>query len=255
MTIQGNDERMIAYLLGELTEAEIIFIEEQYMADDEALAQLMAVEAELYDAYASHSLSPERTRRFENKFLATSEQQSRLEFSRALLRQPRSGPTRTPKLLAWVAAIFVVLILASVLTWKYWPVPQNSTVTRQAAVSPSRVVVPFTIGGGSTRSVSEESVLLLSDTVDDVRITIELERASHPPFQARLSTPEGTEVWKSDPARPIELLDDVHVKLDIPASGLANGHYILTLSAMNPNGDFEEIQAYSFLVRIQVPSK
>ncbi len=95
MTIQGNDERMIAYLLGELTEAETILIEEQYMADDEALAQLMAVEAELYDAYASHSLSPERTRRFENKFLATSEQRSRLEFSRALLRQPRPGPTRT----------------------------------------------------------------------------------------------------------------------------------------------------------------
>ena len=66
---------------------------------------------------------------------------------------------------------------------------------------------------------------------------------------------EGTEIWKSDPARPIELLDDVHVKLDIPASGLANGHYILTLSAMNLNCDFEEIQAYSFLVRIQVPSK
>ena len=30
MTIQGNDERMIAYLLGELTEAETILIEEEY---------------------------------------------------------------------------------------------------------------------------------------------------------------------------------------------------------------------------------
>jgi hypothetical protein len=115
--------------------------------------------------------------------------------------------------------------------------------------------VPFAISGGSTRSASEESVLLLSAKVDDVQITAGLEQKSDRPFRARLSTPEGSEIWKDDPARPIELLDDMHVKLLIPAAGLSNGHYILTLSAMNRNGDFEEIQAYSFLVRIEIPPR
>ena len=252
MTIKGSDERMIAYLLGELTDAEAIFIEEEYLADDEALGQLMAIEAELYDAYARNALSPERSRRFENKLLTTPEQRRRLEFSRALLQQPRPSQLRTGKTLAWVAAIFAVLIVAAVLTWKYRPVPQNSAVTtQQAAVAPSRVVVPFAISGGTTRNVSEESVLVVPANTDDVLLTTELESQSHPPFQAKLSTPEGVEIWKSDPDRPIELQDAMHVKMEIPASRLSNGHFILTLSAKNPKGDFEEIQANSFLVRTQ----
>jgi hypothetical protein len=256
MTIKGNDERMIAYLLGELTEAESILIEEEYLTDDEALAQLMAIEAELYDAYARNALSPERSRRFENKFLTTPEQRNRLEFSYALLRQPRPIPSRGAKPLAWAAAIFAVLTIAAVLTWKYWPVPQNSAViTQQASVTPSRVVVPFAIGGSTTRSVSDETVLVVPANADDLQITAELEREPHPPLQAVLNTPEGTEIWKSDPARPIEFPNDSHIRLEIPASGLASGHYILTLSAKNPQGNFEEIQSYSFLVRTQNPVK
>ena len=57
MTNRGNDERMIAYLLGELTEGESILIEEEYLANEEALGELMVIEAELYDAYARDALS------------------------------------------------------------------------------------------------------------------------------------------------------------------------------------------------------
>jgi len=255
MTTRGNDERMIAYLLGELTEAESILIEEEYVANEEALAELMVIEAELYDAYAGNALSPERRRRFENKFLTTPEQQSRLEFSRALLRQPRPKQLRGTQPLAWGIAVFAVFVIVAVVTWKNWPAPQNPPSTQQEAVAPTRVVVPYAIAGNVTRSASEEPVLVVPANADAVQVTTELEGDIHPPFQARLSTPEGTEIWKNDSARPIEFSDNRHVRMEIPASVLPNGHVILTLSARNSKGDFDEIQAYSFLVKLGIERK
>ena len=247
---------MIAYLLGELTEGESILIEEEYLANEEALGELMVIEAELYDAYARDALSPERRRRFEDKFLATTEQRSRLEFSRALLRQPRPKQLRATQPAAWVIAVFSVFVVAAVVTWNNWPAPQNPLpATQEATVAPTRVVVPYAIAGNVTRSASEEPVLAVPTNADAVQVTMELEGDTLPPFHARLSTPEGTEIWKNDSARPIEFPDNRHVRMEIPASVLPNGHVILTLSAANAKGDFEEIQAYSFRVKLGLERK
>ena len=175
----------------------------------------MAIEAELYDAYARHALSPERSRRFENKFLATSEQRSRLEFSRALLR---TAATRTNshdetsglgcrnirgvdhclcsdlEILAGSAKLSSHptgsgLTLSCCRALRYWR-RQYTKCFRRIGVAPFRIQPTM------------------------CRLLPNWNATPHPPFQAKLSTPEGTEIWKSDPARPIELLDDMHVKLD-----------------------------------------
>src|SRR5215471_12182173 len=91
MPARDSEETMIAYLLDELPESEAIHIEQEYLANDDALALLMAVESELYDAYARNALSPDRRRKFETKFLATAEQRHRLQFSRTLLQLRRRG--------------------------------------------------------------------------------------------------------------------------------------------------------------------
>src|SRR5215471_21701861 len=97
MPTRENDELLISYLLGELPEADCVRIEAQYLTDETAFAPLLAIEAELYDAYARNSLSPERRRSFEQKFLSTPEQRWQLEFSRTLQRVPRPDerPART----------------------------------------------------------------------------------------------------------------------------------------------------------------
>jgi hypothetical protein len=246
---------MIAYLLGELTEGESILVEEEYVAKEEALAELMVIEAELYDAYARNALSPERRRRFEGKFLATPEQRTRLEFSRALLRQPRPKQLRATQPAAWVIAVFSVFVVAAVVIWKNWPAPQNPPATQQATVAPARVIVPLAIAGNVTRSASEEPVLVVPTNAEAVQVTMELEGDTLPPFHARLSTPEGTEIWKNDSARSIDFPDNRHVRMEIPASVLPDGHVILTLSAANSKGDFEEVQAYSFRLKLELERK
>jgi hypothetical protein len=124
-------------------------------------------------------------------------------------------------------------------------------VEQQASVAASPVVVPFALGVGITRNDADESALVIPANSDIVRIAAELEHDSRLPIQARLRTPEGASIWKNDPAQPPVLAASRSVSLDIPAKLLANGHYILTLSAMNSNGAFEDIADYSFLIRKQ----
>src|SRR5262249_19747813 len=110
MATGDNEQLLIAYLLGELPEEENARIEEQYLADETAFAPLLAIESELYDAYANNALSPERRLHFEQKFLRTPEQHGKLEFSRALLRVPRENerPARTQMSWSRMAAVAAV---------------------------------------------------------------------------------------------------------------------------------------------------
>src|SRR5262245_55290898 len=166
MPTRENDELLIAYLLGELPEAECVRIEEQYLADETAFAPLLAVEAELYDAYARNSLSPERRRLFEQKFLSTPEQRWQLEFSRTLQRVPRPDERPAPTHLPWgrlaaFAGVAVVLTVVIALWWfgKQQAQFEKPQVTQQAAAPPSQVVVAFELGSGITRDGSDEPTL------------------------------------------------------------------------------------------------
>jgi hypothetical protein len=253
MRSSENEARMISYLLGELPEAESVQIEEQYLADEEALASLLAVEAELYDAYARDDMSPERQRRFEERFLATAAQRQRLVFSRALLQYPRRPQdakgiqaSRSRRFLPALAV--AALLIVGVGLWKLASVKQPPPVT-PITVERTPIVIPFALDAGLVRQGGNESTLDIPLNADSIRLTLQLEQDSRPPFEAKLSTPEGVEIWTSEPARAPELAGPRSVTLEIPAGLLARGHYILTLSAANANGALESIADHAFLVR------
>jgi cell division protein FtsL len=98
--VVDNDDLLIQYLLGELSEEQQEAIEQRYISDPEMYEQLLSVEDDLIDAYADGVLSASRRASFENHFLRSPERQARLGFAKAWIayvsRQSKSARAVAP---------------------------------------------------------------------------------------------------------------------------------------------------------------
>jgi hypothetical protein len=83
--IGDKDERMVRYLLGELSAEERQSVEEQYFQDDRLFEDFLAVEGELIDGYVQGELPEEVRGKFEAQFLSTPQGRRKVELSRALM--------------------------------------------------------------------------------------------------------------------------------------------------------------------------
>src|SRR5262245_384081 len=85
MRSQRTDEaRQVKYLLGNLSEEELVQVEDRAFADADYLSSLEATEADLIDAYVRGELSQSDRRSFEFRFLTSPERRRKVEFARAL---------------------------------------------------------------------------------------------------------------------------------------------------------------------------
>jgi anti-sigma-K factor RskA len=87
--IVDDTERLWRFLLGEATEEDRGPIEERLLVDDEQALVIDSAESDLIDAYVRGELSVERRRRFEDRYLVTPVQRSRVAFAEALAAQSR----------------------------------------------------------------------------------------------------------------------------------------------------------------------
>jgi hypothetical protein len=81
-----TDERIIAYLLNELPEAELEEFEDECFAAESWPSLIDVVEEDLIDDYLRGELSPERRRSFEQHYLTTDARQQRVAMAAVLLR-------------------------------------------------------------------------------------------------------------------------------------------------------------------------
>jgi hypothetical protein len=79
-----NEESLIRYLLGQLSEEEQMRIEEKYFDDQNWFTQLEVVEGDLIDSYVRHQLSEKDRQAFESFFLQLPERRQRLAFAQTL---------------------------------------------------------------------------------------------------------------------------------------------------------------------------
>jgi len=79
-----KNETIVQYLLGALPEAETERLDQLSVADDEFADTLMAVEADLVDAYATGSLAAEDSERFLTHYLLTPRRRQKLDLAQAL---------------------------------------------------------------------------------------------------------------------------------------------------------------------------
>lgn len=81
-----NEPLLRQYLLDQLTEAEREAIEREYLADENALDQLLSVEDDLLDDYVRGDLNKTERERFESVLLATPKQRAKLRQTKHLLK-------------------------------------------------------------------------------------------------------------------------------------------------------------------------
>lgn len=81
-----DDQHLIRYLLGQLSDEEAERLDEMSITDDETAARLRVVEDDLVDAYVRGVLPPEVRERFERVYLATPRRRERVEFAQQFRR-------------------------------------------------------------------------------------------------------------------------------------------------------------------------
>ena len=80
-----DDEVLIQYLLGSLTEEKSEQLDELSIADDEMVARLQVIENDLVDAYVEGELSGKRLAQFESYYLASPKRREKVSFARTFL--------------------------------------------------------------------------------------------------------------------------------------------------------------------------
>src|SRR5262245_2581794 len=79
-----NEGLIVRFLLGELSEAEQVDIEDRAFSDPRIFKAIQAAEADLSDEYVRGELSGSSRLRFEERFLSSLERRRKIEFARAL---------------------------------------------------------------------------------------------------------------------------------------------------------------------------
>jgi hypothetical protein len=100
---ERDDQLLIRYLVGSLSEDETERLDELSIADDRFAADLHAVEHDLVDAYVRLTLVGDIRQRFEMQYLSSPAGRAKVAFATALLRYRKSGaPASEP----YVASAF-----------------------------------------------------------------------------------------------------------------------------------------------------
>ncbi len=94
-----------------------------------------------------------------------------------------------------------------------------------------------------TEGASQQQFTISPD-IDLVRLQMKIEPGDTRSFQVAIRMVGEAEVWNQ---RPIDPRSNA-ITVNVPANKLPLGDYILTLSAMTPTGEQEEINRYSFRV-------
>ena len=120
MTAADDVLRARRYLLGQATPQEATEIEEDYLADDAAIARIAAVEDSLIDDYLEGQLGLTERHQFEQSYLASPRHRARVDAVRRLRaaavatpHAPRGGEVQSP-------AADTCKRQATVIRWKPW---------------------------------------------------------------------------------------------------------------------------------------
>jgi hypothetical protein len=280
--LEGHEERLVGYLLGELAAPEQETVEESYVGDAAAFQRLLAAEEDLIDTYVAGGLSPERRLRFERHFLGTSpERRERVAFARALARwapaavpagrsaRPRSDWVAAAALVAVLlvgGALFVVRMRALQQELQRAESRHADAVRRgeesaqrsaglqqrldsllveldQARHAASSTVVLSVLAPGLERD-SEASVLQLRPTTEWLHLRLLLMDDEHPAYELAMRKAGGEVVARAGPLPSRSTPRGKAVEAMLPAGRLEDGTYVVALRGSGDGATHPDVASY-----------
>jgi hypothetical protein len=257
-----TDERIIAYLLNELSEEEAERFEDECFASDDWPQEITLAEEDLIDAYLRHELTGERRQRFEQNYLSTEARQERVRIAAALLHhvdernaapaaQTATNVYALPKRRerfpvfsgsqSWAYRAAAVLIGVAVIAGALW-----FYLSRQQPKSFTTLNLAITIG--STRGGDSPAVAKVKLPPEDGALKV------------NLKLPEGTQAARtsrvtlekeSGEAKALEITERnaQSVTVVIPANQLERAQYVLKLFERKDDGTEQRVGgSYFFTV-------
>ena len=246
-----TDERIFAYLLGELPEKESERFDEECFAGEDWPEQISLVERDLIDAYLRDDLTPEQRQHFELNYLTTDVRLKRVATAAALLRHVATlrteeapapkhvEPTWLNSLIAfwrgrsWVLSVGLALGVVLAVTGGLW-------LYRTRTTSP-RLIATLTLTPSADNNRAEGATpgkVKLSPDADALKINLRLpeKSAAAASYRAELINNDGEAVPLGITGQHAE-----SVSLEILAARLKHGRYALKLFAVNSDGSEQRV--------------
>ncbi len=251
-----TEERIIAYLLEELPEADQERFEDECLLHDSWPTEINLVEEDLIDSYLRNELTPERRKRFEENYLTTLARQERVLMAAALLRQvdDRRATAEPASALSTVTWADRLRTFWSSQTRTLRAAAAMAVITAMAAAiwflllrpSPPQTVATITLAlSQNNRSTGVQAGRLrLSSEIAAVKVFLTL------PQPAPAAAGYRVELESDDGAtKPVEVVEQnaEAITVIIPAVQLARRPYSLKLFAIQADGSEQRIPGNYFL--------
>lgn len=273
------------YLLGEAGDPHRSAVEEQYFADEHALAAIEAEEDTLIEEYLANQLGPQEREQFERAYLSAPQRRQRVEIVRRLIRAAptaradapgdavapfeRSIEARWRRATPLAAAAAVVLAVAA---WWMFVTPHeprigNPSVTQtsppkvpqspaQRTPEPAQpgardaTVIAFVLSPLNVRSGDQSPTLtvLPGTTVVSLRLQAP-ERTNAFPGRVIVRSVSGKEVWRGEATRARDEIAGAMAQVDVPADRLGHDDYLVELHPVDARGVEGEVSRYFLRVR------
>lgn len=255
------DERIIAYLLGELPAAESEQFEDECFAQEHWPAQVHLAEEDLIDDYLRGGLTPEQRQHFEQYYLTTKARKERVVIAASLLRhvaeyKNRSNLGSAERLTetTWaerfrafwgsrrwaLRAALALTTIAVVVGGLLW-------LNRSPRARPQNLAtLTLTVTSNSRAEGAPVSKVRLPPDADGLRIILKLPDGSPPSAHYRLDMEN-----ENGETRPLEITDQgtQSVSVSVPAAKLKPGEYALKLFATRDGGGEQRIPgSYYFII-------
>src|SRR5262249_30090505 len=111
-----------------------------------------------------------------------------------------------------------------------------------------RPAITLAVSPGIPRSPGESHILPLSSEISTALLLLKTGRGSYASYSIVLETAEGKQILKRDGLKAVSTASGRVVPVSLSSSAIQRGDYILRLFGTSPEGQTEEIDAYSFRV-------
>lgn len=295
------------YLLGDLSDEEMIAFEARYFSEPEAFDAVQAAESDLIDAYVRRWLPGELRERFETRYLSDPARRERVRFAEALAErvtgpEPATGRRswfesllaafggRQPGLRSAMAVAGILIVIVGLWffvtrdrpveeiaqttpantiqdpnelnTAQVTPPPQSNepeappavadapaspaprpSSTPEARQAPRTVTLALSIGGVRGDS-GRTPVLVIPRGTAEARLSVRITDTGYSSYRLSLQTVSGTEIASRSLSRASS-----SAVLTVPASKLADGDHVLTLTGVSDDKTADDIGRSLFRVR------